>query len=275
MRRRPAVPWRLTALALSLIALTAAVAVAAVALAATPRTPACPPTDKKALKSTRAGADQMLVPGAPRTLLLCRYSGTNSRAVGVDRLLSSRYVTSARTVSRLAGELNALPPATGAYACPNDNGSAIIARFRYAKGGSDPVTVGLSGCEVVTNGHLHAIGDGKPVINQLAKLAPLPATLKGVVRVCSHSGCHVGAYTNCTAAGCTTTDRVAAVDARGRQVAVEPVRRGRFTMLLPAGRYTIELLQDGPSTHGNVFERVHVRARSGYRITATFTVNVP
>lgn len=279
MRRRPAVPSGLTLAALGLIALTAAVAVAAVALAAGTRSPSCAAGDRQPTMSHRTGADKMLVPAGARTLLLCRYSGTESRTVGFHRLLSTTYLTSARKVARLASELNALPPANGAYACPNDNGTAIIARFGYAKGGANPVRVGLSGCELVTNGKLNAIGDGKSVISQLANLVPLPATVTGIVRVCGGPApghCHVETYGSCTAsAGCTTTDRVAAIDGRGRLVQAVRLKHARFTMLLPAGAYTLQLLADGPRTHGQVVETVKLKARSAYRIRVTFTINVP
>ena len=58
-------------------------------------------------------------------------------------------------MARLTRELDALAPATGVYHCPADSAADVVARFLYPSGPQDPVTVDLTGCNLVTNGHAH------------------------------------------------------------------------------------------------------------------------
>jgi hypothetical protein len=90
-------------------------------------------------------------------------------------LIGRRTVTDAATVARLARELDALPkPTPGAVNCPADFGDAVIAIFAYPTGDADPVTVGLSGCQSVGNGHLSRLAGfaRSAVVRQLAALTP-------------------------------------------------------------------------------------------------------
>jgi hypothetical protein len=67
-------------------------------------------------------------------------------------------------VRQLVAEFNRLPSLRGAVACPNDDGSEIVAWLAYPGGHQVPVSVGLTGCALVTNGSVHrtAAGFGTP-----------------------------------------------------------------------------------------------------------------
>jgi hypothetical protein len=113
----------------------------------------CSRSDRRTPPSKAPGAQRAVVPGHPQAVLLCRYSGLN----GHPRLalIRSRAITNTATVAHLADELNALPKQAGAINCPADFGDAVMAWFQYSAGPGDPVQVGLSGCQDVTNGHLN------------------------------------------------------------------------------------------------------------------------
>lgn len=101
--------------------------------------------------------------------MLCRYGPPKQ-----DRLFVSRTIRSQQITSGLARELNALPERHGVFACPMDIGPRLIAVFRYPRGADNPVTVDLSGCNPVSNGHLNRPGLGRPVIGLIARLVPSP-----------------------------------------------------------------------------------------------------
>ena len=132
---------------------------------------ACPKSDRRKPTSDAPGAQQKLVPGHPVAVLVCRYSGLN----GHPRLalIRSRAITDAATVAHLAQGLNALPqPSSGALNCPADFADAVLMFFSYARGPGDPVSVGLSGCQDVANGHLHRLAGlaKSPISGELEKL---------------------------------------------------------------------------------------------------------
>jgi hypothetical protein len=52
----------------------------------------------------------------------------------------------------LASEFDGLRPMHGTTVCPADTGSAELALFTYRSGPDDPIMIGLSGCEIVSNG---------------------------------------------------------------------------------------------------------------------------
>ncbi|HWO83870.1 MAG TPA: hypothetical protein VNM38_08810 [Solirubrobacterales bacterium] len=78
-------------------------------------------------------------------------------------------------VESSAGELNRLPPARGAYACPATSGGAIYAIFGYGDEAEIVVEVALSGCPAVRNGRAHPRGLLPRLANRLKHLVPLPA----------------------------------------------------------------------------------------------------
>jgi hypothetical protein len=129
----------------------------AVAKRASRKHQVCPAHDRRQLRSAVPGADKALVPGDPNQVLVCRYRGlgTKPSSPRAFHLISHYLVADKQFVTRVARELNKLKPNTGVQACPLDDGSAIVAFFGYPRGPQDPVRIGLSGCLLVTNGHLH------------------------------------------------------------------------------------------------------------------------
>ncbi len=101
-------------------------------------------------ESWPAARAQLAPPGAS-AVRLCRYSGLNAHPR--LSLVSSRLLAAPNVVGELVNEfdhLAQLPP--GAISCPNDDGSQIIALLAYPGGRSVTISVGLTGCEVVTSG---------------------------------------------------------------------------------------------------------------------------
>ena len=142
--------------AIALVAGLGALALASgISLAAAARPAACPAGDRQAVVSVRPGAARELVPPGATRLLLCRYGGLNDGGAAFRLEAAPALVTRSATVARYARELDALQPTTGVYHCPSDTGKAIVVYFRYPTGPADPVTVGLDGCMLVNNGHLH------------------------------------------------------------------------------------------------------------------------
>ncbi len=86
---------------------------------------------------------------------------------------------SARLVHELLGEFDKLP-AQGpvAIACPSDDGAKIVAQLAYPSGHQVKISLGLGGCNAVTNGSLNrlAAGIGAPrpfgtqLVAQLSRL---------------------------------------------------------------------------------------------------------
>jgi hypothetical protein len=165
---------RLTAI--SLVCITAGLAAGPASTAPSLRAyPSCPRHDRHPIVSTTVGADTAMVPRGARQVLLCRYSGVGPRRSNPLHLVSKRLVRRIRTVDRLTAELNGLRKLTGPVSCAADSGAAIIAFFRYAQAAKadDPVTVGLSGCVIVTNGRL----------TRTAFWPPGPAMLRSLKRM--------------------------------------------------------------------------------------------
>ncbi len=292
------------------LVLTVAVAAAAVALGASSRsgrvgvTPvygtasspysikplACPAGDSESILSTRAGATAEMVPDGAQQVLLCRYNGLpNPPPLSVAGrppfgLVASRLVLDQATVAGLSSQLDAIPETTGAYSCPADFGTAIVAYFQYASGPADPVKVGLGGCEGVSNGHLDRLALDAPVVGQLEALDPIevarPAVINGYVLLCGgpYPGrCRVEPITVCgaTAERCVTTDRVTISERPGRIVETAKLRHGRFAVRVAPGRYKVTLLGDGVQVHGRVFATKTVTARAGRISTVRFLIAVP
>jgi hypothetical protein len=169
----------------ALAALATLALIAAAASAAPPTPGGCPASDAHVAASTRAGAQARLVPTGARSVRLCQYNGLDP-ANEIDRLTAGRLVRGAATTTALAADLDAIPQTSGIYSCPADTGSSIVAYFRYRSGPRDPVTVDLSGCEIVTNGLAHRIAGvtaaGRAAISALlAALHPTPLLGPGPV----------------------------------------------------------------------------------------------
>jgi hypothetical protein len=116
-----------------------------------------------------------------------------------------------------------------------------------------------------------------------ADLAVHPATrdavVSGYVRLCggpAPGGCRIETFGICQPPkGCVTTHRVAAINAKGRRVAVQRLRHARFRIVLAPGRYTIELIGDGKQVHGRVMQRKTVTARANHTVVVPFMFAVP
>jgi hypothetical protein len=124
-------------------------------------------------------ARRELAPPGPVAIQLCRYSAEVSRPA--LRLMSSRRLTAHKAVAFFAGELAARPRQHGGVVCPDDDGSQVVATLRYPKSRSLAVSVGLRGCETVTDGTVSrtASGFGTPpqkasrLVDQLERILPL------------------------------------------------------------------------------------------------------
>jgi hypothetical protein len=155
--------------------------------------PVCPGYNRHVIGSTTIGSTAALVPAGAQQVLLCRYSGVGLNRGKAVRLIALRLVHKRATVDRLAAEFNTLRPLGGAYNCPSDSGAAIIAFFRYgsASKSDDPVTVGLSGCVTVTNGHLTRTAiwpPGPTLLRRLEALTSSPGTRSEPYRLSTHCG---------------------------------------------------------------------------------------
>jgi hypothetical protein len=133
----------------------------------------CPGSDRTVPRTTVAGATRELVPAGATSLLLCRYRGLNPYRKRF-RLLGSGTVRAASKVAHLGAQLNALKVGgSGPIACPADDGSLIVAYFRYRDGSRDVVRIGTTGCEVVSNGPVNrwaAVAPGPQLLTELDAL---------------------------------------------------------------------------------------------------------
>jgi hypothetical protein len=122
-------------------------------------------------------ARTMLAPAGANSIELCRYRGLNARPrLTIDRL---RHVRAPSLITELIHQLDRLPaPPKGAIACPADDGSQLVVLLAYSGGRTVPVSIGLTGCEPVTNGAVvrTAFGFGSPpafgpqLVRQLKRL---------------------------------------------------------------------------------------------------------
>ncbi len=144
---------------------------------------ACSP---KAPPSIRAAgwsaAHEELAPAGASAIRLCRYSDLNAHPRLA--LISSRLLRNPGIVRELVSKFDRLPSLSGAVACPNDDLSQILAVPAYPGGRQVTVSVGLTGCELVSNGSVYrtAAGLGSPpgfgpqLVAQLEQLVgPAPA----------------------------------------------------------------------------------------------------
>jgi hypothetical protein len=85
---------------------------------------------------------------------LCRYAGINRRPN--FGLVGSDLVSARTTIHRLVQRFDALksPPPNQAFACPDDNGSQIVAMLRYRARREVQISITLSGCQTASDGSL-------------------------------------------------------------------------------------------------------------------------
>jgi len=153
------------------LALVASVLVASAAagnaraVAATARCPASAPPAPK------AGGASILVPPGAVSLLLCRYGGLNSKAP--HRLLRARFVSTRKEIGGIVGSLDRLPKMRKVIMCPMDDGSEIVATFRYPSAAPVTIDIGLTGCRTITNGRLTRTAAGSAGQRLIATLTAL------------------------------------------------------------------------------------------------------
>jgi hypothetical protein len=138
----------------------------------------CPAESGPTVVSARPGAGFALVPAGAETLLLCSYRGLNPPGRQAHDLLAQRTVTEPAEVATLSRQLDTLRPAPPLVACPLDDGSEVVASFLYREAPPDPVTVGLSGCELVSNGRLTRTASLPPGPALLGRLTALVRTAR-------------------------------------------------------------------------------------------------
>lgn len=115
----------------------------------------CPRTSRHPLISRRPAALETLVPEGADGLQLCRYHGVGSPSSQAGELARSHVVRHRRAIRQLTRLFDDLPPGSaGPTACPNDDGTELIALFTYRGGLPVPVTIHTSGCRDATNGQL-------------------------------------------------------------------------------------------------------------------------
>jgi len=236
--------------------------------------------------SSRRGSESVLVPSDARSVLVCSYSGLEEpRAVSYTgpphRLIGDGLVLDHGTVERLASGLDAIPPTSPnvAFSCPADFGNQLVAYFRYRTGVDDPVTIGLSGCQMITNGHVNRLGRDAAVINELAAAAR-PAVVRGRIRVCGGPGpgrCFTETIGGCgrSPGSCSTSDRVTVITAGRQRLVTVRLSRARFSVELPGGSYRLKLLADGRRVHGKVLQTRRATAGAGHTTSVTFRFDVP
>ncbi|MGH2842511.1 MAG: hypothetical protein ACRDKL_02845 [Solirubrobacteraceae bacterium] len=229
-----------------------------------------PGSDRGPVKGepVRRSADITLVPAGAIDLTICDYNGMNATAATPQWGLEGIGVSDRRAiVGRLARELDAIrPTAPGvSYHCPSDDASQAVLYFGYRSGPGDVVTVGMRGCNAITNaaqstisypkgGPPARLGLGRPVIGQIARLAK-PVRLRWA---------RVSGQVDPGTPGQTAI----AVNASHLWVAMAQVRHHRFSFRIAApGRCTIELR--GTAGHPN---RLLARLRTTVAIGRTTRV---
>lgn len=247
-----------------------------------------PQTDGAPIKGAkiRRGADTTLVPKGAIALTICFYNGMNATRAAPQFGLSGIGVTHrARALARLTTELDAIRAVKPgpAYSCPSDDDSRAILAFEYRSGPDDTVTVGMRGCNAVTNmaqqtisyprvaAIPHYLALGAPVIHQIAALSkPVIgqrwATVVGHLHVCGgpYPGlCHIENYDR--------NDRVVVRAAGDPWIAMAQLEHGRFRFRVAAsGTYTFTFYS------GNTLVRkLRARVTAGRTTHVVFLIPVP
>ncbi len=136
---------------------TAALLSAVVALAADsgparpPHPPRCSQKEPQPSAPGWSAAEHELAPAGASEIRLCRYSSLNAHPA--LRLTHARLLDQASLVTQLVRRFDGLPrEPRRVFACPADDGSKIVALLSYPSGHQLQISVGLKGCELVTNG---------------------------------------------------------------------------------------------------------------------------
>jgi hypothetical protein len=138
----------------------------------------CPEFARPRLISHGPGVHAQLVPRGARALELCRYRGIyGGPTPRLASLTGTRRIHGPTTIRRLTDAFDALPaaPKNEGFSCPADDGSAMLALFRYAHGRTVAVRVGLRGCPTAGNGAVVAWATnpaGLRLVDRLQRLLP-------------------------------------------------------------------------------------------------------
>jgi hypothetical protein len=123
--------------------------------------------------------------------------------------------------------------------------------------------------------------DVRDPVGRLAAAAPVAATatLAGHVRLCGGpepGGCWVQSIRYCRSGeGCLTSRQVAVIDVNGQRVALAKLHHARFRVKLVPGRYTVQLLGDGPHVHDRVMQTRNVFVAAGQTTEGDFLFAIP
>jgi hypothetical protein len=119
----------------------------------------CPALMHGQLISQNPHSSTELAPPDPDGGLVCRFSGLNTEHDHRLHRLATARITAGQG-SHLAVLLSQLPAGLrGAQSCPADDGTADIVVLDYRHQASAMIQVGLSGCDIVTNGWFGRIVD--------------------------------------------------------------------------------------------------------------------
>jgi hypothetical protein len=115
---------------------------------------------------TTIDATTLVIPDGVDSLLVCRYSGSNTPQAATPgqpgQLQQSALVTDPAAIAAMAAAVNDGPPLlSGAHSCPMDDGRSYELTFHYVAGPMKVVDVEASGCRSVqakTKGHAATTG---------------------------------------------------------------------------------------------------------------------
>ena len=101
-----------------------------------------------------AETETSLMPPQAVSIRVCRYAPNP----GALTLKASHLVTRRGTIAWMTQKLDALPPASGVAACPNDSGGIALVLADYPGPHAASVSIRLTGCRNATNRHLTSSG---------------------------------------------------------------------------------------------------------------------
>jgi hypothetical protein len=138
----------------------------------------CPSTDRTPVVAKTPVAGNSLVPPGAVSLTVCRYNGLKGdpqsvRGIKPHKLAAAGTTGNKRMIAKVTAELDGIRPTrpNARFGCPADFGTKLLAFFAYPSRRGDVVTIGLSGCNTITNGRVRRLALSAPVVGQLAGLA--------------------------------------------------------------------------------------------------------
>jgi hypothetical protein len=202
----------------------------------------CPENDRGPIwpPHLRSGVRDELVPTGAKTLSVCAYNGANATRTPQFGLSASGATADGVLIRQVTAELDALEPTHGVINCPADLGNADVVTFAYASGPPVVITVGTTGCNAISNGHIQRIGLGGPPLAAIERQARARtgmrwATVIGHLRLCG------GPANRCYIESFNSADRVV-INRAGRPfLAMAQMHHGRFRLQVAGtGSYRIQ-----------------------------------